>query len=76
MKFNTNKFYECLDTIRKFQRLDWKDVAEQSGVDAAILTRMKSGSNPSADNLAALFYWSNLDFRDFFIQSKAEKIHE
>jgi transcriptional regulator with XRE-family HTH domain len=65
MFFDARKFYDALDIIRKFQRLDWKDVAEKSGVDAATLSRLRSGHTPSADNLLRLFYWGNLEFLDY-----------
>lgn len=63
--FDAKKFYEALDIIRKYQRLDWKEVAHHSGVDAAILSRLRSGRTPSADNLLRLFQWGNLEFLDY-----------
>lgn len=65
--FDIMKFFYAIDVCRATHKMQWKDVAEASGVDAATLTRLKDGKHPNADNIAALFAWSNLDFASFIL---------
>jgi transcriptional regulator with XRE-family HTH domain len=63
--FDTAGFYEALDGVRQARRLNWKQVASESGVSASTLTRMAQGKRPDVDGLAALCAWSGLDADDF-----------
>ena len=64
-RFDSSGFYEALDATRRARRLNWKEVAAQSGVSASTLTRMAQGRRPDVDGLAALVSWSGLKSDDF-----------
>ncbi len=66
--FDNEKFYASVDAERVARRLTWKQVAEQSGVNASTLTRMAQGKRPDVDGLAALLKWAGLK-EDSFIDN-------
>jgi|ERR1700722_3185539 len=59
--FDAAGFYGAIDSERQARKLNWKQVANQSGVSASTLTRMAQGKRPDVDGLAALAAWSGLD---------------
>jgi transcriptional regulator with XRE-family HTH domain len=63
--FDAEAFFEALDAVRQARRLNWKQVAGESGVSASTLTRMAQGKRPDVDGLAALCAWSGLDADDY-----------
>lgn len=63
--FDSDAFYEALDAVRQARKLNWKQVAAESGVSASTLTRMAQGKRPDVDGLAALASWSGLAADDF-----------
>jgi transcriptional regulator with XRE-family HTH domain len=63
--FDSTALYEALDAERRARNLNWKAVADQSGVSASTLTRMAQGKRPDVDGLAALTTWSGLRADDF-----------
>lgn len=63
--FDAAAFYESLDAARLARRLNWKQVAGESGVSASTLTRMAQGKRPDVDGLAALAAWSGLNADDY-----------
>jgi transcriptional regulator with XRE-family HTH domain len=70
--FDTEGFYEALDSVRQARRLNWKQVAAESGVSASTLTRMAQGRRPDVDGLAALAAWSGLT-TDEYVRSEDER---
>jgi transcriptional regulator with XRE-family HTH domain len=64
-KFDLEGFYTALDRTRQTRLLNWKQVAEESGVSASTLTRMGQGKRPDVDGLAALAAWSRVDPGDY-----------
>lgn len=64
-EFDIAGFHAALDAQREAKGLNWKDVAKQSGVSAATLTRMSQGRRPGVDGLALLLAWSGLDASAF-----------
>lgn len=64
-EFDIAGFHAALDAQRVAKSLNWKEVAEQSGVSASTLTRMSKGRRPDVDGLALLLAWSGLDASDF-----------
>lgn len=64
-QFDSEAFYEALNSHRIAKRLTWKDVAEETGISASTLTRMAQGKRPDVDGLAALVRWSGLQLDDF-----------
>ncbi len=71
-RFDSNAFYEALDSTRQARNLNWKQVAAQSGVSASTLTRMAQGKRPDVDGLAALVSWSGLRSDDF-VRSRGQE---
>lgn len=63
--FDLGSFHAALNAQRAAKGLTWKDVAEQSGVNASTLTRMSQGKRPDVDGLALLLAWSGLDALQF-----------
>src|ERR1700688_1332196 len=63
--FDAGAFYEALDGIRQARKMNWKQVAAESGVSASTLTRMAQGKRPDVDGLAALLAWSGLKAEDY-----------
>lgn len=71
--FDTAGFFSALDGVRQARRLNWKQVAGESGVSASTLTRMAQGKRPDVDGLAALCAWSGLDADDFVRSHEDER---
>jgi transcriptional regulator with XRE-family HTH domain len=65
IEFDAARFYQALDVTRAARRLNWKQVAERSGVSASTLTRLAQGKRPDVDSMAALVSWSGLSADDF-----------
>lgn len=70
-KFDANAFYAALNAERLSRQLTWKDVAEESGVQASTLSRMSNGAKPDVNGLAALLKWSKLK-AEMFIPGAAD----
>jgi transcriptional regulator with XRE-family HTH domain len=68
-EFDGQGFYEALDAQRLSRGLNWKKVAEESGVSASTLTRIAQGKRPDVDSFAALLSWCGLD-AGMFIRHK------
>jgi predicted transcriptional regulator len=66
-RFQVGKFYAMLDQKRIALGMDWKDVAEATGIPASTLTRMGQGKKPDADNLATLCWWTGFNLRAFSV---------
>lgn len=64
-EFNAARFYSALDSTRNARSLNWKQVAEGSGVSASTLTRIAQGKRPDVDSMAALVNWSGLSADEF-----------
>lgn len=69
--FDAEAFYEALDSVRVAKKLNWKQVAAESGVSASTLTRMAQGRRPDVDGLAALTAWSGLS-ADGYVRSEGD----
>ena len=66
-RFENESFFRALDTTRQSRRLNWREVATESGVSASTLTRMAQGKRPDVDSLAALVTWSGLNPSDYLV---------
>jgi transcriptional regulator with XRE-family HTH domain len=66
MKFESEIFYRALDTKRRELKIQWKDVAQQSGVSASTITRIIQGKNPDMNSFAGLLNWLKVDINQFF----------
>lgn len=74
-QFDVEAFYAALDSQRQSKRLNWKQVAEESGVSASTLTRIAQGRRPDVDSMATLLAWSGLK-ADSFIKREQDTLIE
>ena len=72
-EFDADRFFAALDGARAAKRLNWKQVAEQSGVSASTLTRLAQKRRPDVDSLAALLAWSGLSADEFVVVEGQER---
>lgn len=72
-RFDSEAFYSALNTVRLSRQKTWKDVAQETGVNASTLTRIGQGANPDVNGLAALLEWANLKAEMFIRGSKNEE---
>jgi len=70
--FDAEAFYRALDAERQARKLNWKQIAADSGVSASTLTRMAQGKRPDVDGLAALTAWSGLNADDYIRSEDAK----
>lgn len=70
--FDADAFYAALDGVRHRRKLNWRQVAAESGVSASTLTRMAQGKRPDIDGLAALVAWSGLD-ADTYLHARGDE---
>lgn len=63
--FYLKGFYKALDSVRLSRGLNWKQISEETGVNASTLARMNKDSRPDADSLAALSAWAGLNPADY-----------
>ncbi|SHJ77592.1 hypothetical protein SAMN02745911_3288 [Aureimonas altamirensis DSM 21988] len=70
VKFDGERFFASLDSVRSARNLTWKKVAEQAGVPASTLTRMSQGRKPDVDSFSALCTWSGLKADNFMADRK------
>jgi transcriptional regulator with XRE-family HTH domain len=66
VSLDASSLFDALDAARAAQGLQWKQVAEQTGVSASTLTRIAQGKRPDVDGFAALTAWLGNDPRTFF----------
>jgi transcriptional regulator with XRE-family HTH domain len=71
-RFNRDAFYAALNAARLSRQKTWKDVAEETGVNASTLTRIGQGANPDVNGLAALLQWANLKAESFIKGTKRQ----
>lgn len=63
--FNIGAFYRTLEAAVRLRKLNWKQVAVETGVSQATLTRMAQGKRPDAPSLAVLSKWAGMNPSDF-----------
>ncbi len=69
VKFNVDALVMALDIKRKAVCLDWAGVANESGVSASTICRIRTGKNPDANSIARLVKWSGVDFEHLIAAS-------
>lgn len=74
-KFDSDAFYSALNAVRLSRQKTWKEVAQETGINASTLTRMSQGANPDVDGLASLLEWGNLKAEMFIRGLKNEEPH-
>lgn len=65
--FDGEAFYAALNAVRLSRQKTWKQVAQETGVNASTLTRIGQGTHPDVNNLAALLSWATFK-AELFIQ--------
>ncbi len=63
--FDGVAFYQVIDAARTSREMNWKDLAEESSVNASTLTRMSQGRKPDAESLAKLSRWAGVNPADY-----------
>lgn len=71
--FDSDAFYATLNATRLSRQKTWKDIAEETGVNASTLSRMGQGAKPDVNGLASLLAWSNLKAESFIRRSNQGK---
>lgn len=74
--FDADSFFAALDSERVGRRLNWKQVAGESGVSASTLTRLGQGKRPDVDSLAALVTWAGLKADTFVRRPEQDEARE
>jgi transcriptional regulator with XRE-family HTH domain len=60
-RFDVLGFHRTLDGARRAKQMNWKQVAQETGVGASTLTRIARGKAPDAVALAVLAKWANVN---------------
>jgi hypothetical protein len=63
--FNGDAFYEALEREVRARSTSWRQVSNDTKVNATTLTRMSQGRKPDAASLAALSAWAGINPADF-----------
>jgi transcriptional regulator with XRE-family HTH domain len=74
--FDVEALYAALDSQREAKKMNWKDVAAETGVSASTLTRMAQAKSPDAKGLAALLVWSGFSADEFMATKGSAKRKE
>jgi len=64
-RFDTRALYEALDRQRAERGLSWQDVARETGVSAATMTRTKNGGRLEVDGMLAMVRWLGVPVEHF-----------
>ncbi len=72
-RFDSDAFYASLNAARLSRQKTWKDVADEAGINASTLSRIKQGAKPDVNGLAALLEWSNLKAEAFIRGTSGKK---
>jgi hypothetical protein len=65
--FLLERFAIELDSVRITRRMTWKDIANATGIQESLLSRIQTlKGKPDLNNFAQLIVWSGLNPLDFF----------
>ncbi|WP_280483602.1 helix-turn-helix domain-containing protein [Nocardia farcinica] len=64
--------HKALDARRRATGLSWRQVAEQAGVSASLLSRMSNGQRPDLDGFASLVQWLDTPAETFMVRPGQE----
>lgn len=62
--------YAALDLIRAHSDLNWRDIAEGTGLSPSTFSRLASGHKPDADGLCTLVAWLHVPLDRFTIDAE------
>lgn len=69
-RFDARALYEALDAQRRARALTWADVARETGVAAATLTRTKEGGRLEVDGMLAMVAWLDRSVESFVRETR------
>jgi transcriptional regulator with XRE-family HTH domain len=64
-RFNAKALYEALDRQRQDRNLSWRQVADETGVSVATLTRTRRGGRMELDGALSMVRWLNRTIESF-----------
>lgn len=64
---DARRLYDALDAERKARRYSWRQLAEQAGVSASLLSRMNNGHRPDLDGFIGLVQWLGAAAENFMV---------
>jgi transcriptional regulator with XRE-family HTH domain len=64
-RFDAQALYDALDRKRTERGLTWREVAAETGVSAATLTRTKDGGRLEVDGMLAMVTWLGVPVETF-----------
>jgi transcriptional regulator with XRE-family HTH domain len=70
IRFDAKALYAALDAQRRARTLTWAQVAAQTGVSAATITRTRSGGRLEVDDMLAMVRWLGVPVDRFVRESK------
>ncbi len=70
VRFDSKALYEALDAHRVKRRMTWTQVAAETGVSAATLSRTRSGGRLEVDGMLAMVRWLGLPVETFVRESR------
>lgn len=72
-RLDTDALHLALYARMHREKLSARQVAEQTGVSASTLTRIKQGQRPDADGLVTLLVWLGRGIEDFTVLNAGER---
>jgi transcriptional regulator with XRE-family HTH domain len=70
VRFDPKALYAALDAKRQVRGLTWTQVAAETGVSAATITRTKSGGRLEVDGMLAMVRWLGVPVETFVRESQ------
>ena len=70
VRFDSKAHYAALDAQRARRRMTWRQVAVETGVSAATITRTRSGGRLEVDGMLAMVRWLGVPVETFVRQSQ------
>jgi transcriptional regulator with XRE-family HTH domain len=72
---NVAALYSALDSKREAERLSWREVARETGVNHSTFTRLSQGKRPDVDTFMTLTGWIGLS-PDRFVEGDEPAVVE
>jgi transcriptional regulator with XRE-family HTH domain len=70
VRFEATALYAALDAQRQARGLTWIQVAAETGVSAATITRTRSGGRLEVDGMLAMVRWLGVSVETFVRESE------
>ena len=69
IRFDSKGLYDALDAQRVVRRMTWAQVAKETGVSAATMTRTRSGGRLEVDGMLAMVRWLGVPVETYVRES-------